>query len=67
MGETDPKSNPPAAPKRYVRAIGPRLRWVLNIIWVLLALLGANSVYLLTVTFMTWKDRASGVSYQNYA
>ena len=67
MGETDPTTNPPAAPKRYVRAIGPRLRWVLNIIWVLLALLGANSVYLLTVTFMTWKDRASGVSYQNYA
>ena len=67
MGESDPKSNPSAAPKRYVRAIGPRLRWVLNTIWVLLALLGANSVYLLTITFMTWKDRASGVSYQNYA
>jgi tetratricopeptide (TPR) repeat protein len=67
MGDTDPKTPPPAAPKRYVRAIGPRLRWVLNLLWVLLALLGANSVYLLTITFMTWKDRASGVSYQNYA
>ena len=53
MGDTDPKTPPPAAPKRYVRAIGPRLRWVLNLLWVLLALLGANSVYLLTITFMT--------------
>ena len=66
-GEAEPKETPPPKAKRYVRAIGPRLRWVLNVIWVLLALLGANSVYLLTVTFMTWKDRAIGVSYQNYA
>jgi tetratricopeptide (TPR) repeat protein len=54
------------AKRRYVRAVGPRLRWVLNLVWVFLALLGANSVYLLTVTFMTWLERDQGVSYQNY-
>lgn len=60
----------PAAPvsprKKYVRAIGPKLRIVLNIVWTLLALLGVNSVYLAAVTFFEWLDRAKGVSYQNY-
>jgi hypothetical protein len=56
----------PETKRRYVRAVGPRLRLVLNLVWGLLALLGANSVYLLTVTFMTWLERDRGVSYQNY-
>ena len=52
--------------RRYNRAVGPRLRWILNTVWALLALLGANSVYLLTVTLMTWLERDQGISYQNY-
>ncbi|MFM7102687.1 MAG: hypothetical protein ACKO3N_16135, partial [Verrucomicrobiota bacterium] len=52
--------------RRYVRAVGPRLRVVLNVVWGLLALLGANSAYLLAVTFLEWLERARGVSYQNY-
>lgn len=55
-----------AVKRRYVRAVGPRLRWVLNAVWALLALLGANSAYLLTITTMDWLQRGSGVSYQNY-
>ena len=55
------------APRRkYVRAIGPRLRIVLNVVWGMLALLGANSAYLATVTFLDWLERSKGVSYQNY-
>jgi tetratricopeptide (TPR) repeat protein len=61
----NPATQNPAR-RRYVRAVGPRLRWVLNLVWGLLALLGANSVYLLTVTLMTWLERDQGVSYQNY-
>ena len=59
---------PSAAPPRrkYVRAVGPRLHWVLNVVWGLLAILGVNSVYLAAVTFLEWLDRAKGVSYQNY-
>jgi hypothetical protein len=36
------------------------------VVWALLALLGANSVYLATVTFLEWLDRDQGLSYQNY-
>ncbi len=59
-----PAPNPPR--KKYVRAIGPKLHVVLNLVWTLLALLGVNSVYLAAVTFFEWLDRAKGVSYQNY-
>jgi hypothetical protein len=41
----------PAAPRRvYVPAVGPRLRVLLLIVFALAALLGANSVYLASVT-----------------
>lgn len=58
-------SNPPAArpPRRYVRAVGPRLRWLLRAVFALVAVLGANSVYLLAITFLEW---LGGLSYQNY-
>lgn len=52
--------------RKYVRAIGPRLRIVLNVVWGMLAVLGANSAYLLVVTLLDWMERAQGVSYQNY-
>jgi tetratricopeptide (TPR) repeat protein len=62
--------SPPAAfpeslkPKQpYQRAVGPRLRRLLHVIFFLLALLGANSVYLVSVTFLEWwQDR----TIQNY-
>src|SRR5437867_8121238 len=50
--------------KRYVRAVGPRLRVLLFFIFGLVALLGGNSAYLASITFFEWLKE--GVSYQNY-
>ncbi len=44
----------PVARKKYVRAVGPRLRKLLFLIFVLVALLFANSGYLSIVTFLEW-------------
>ncbi|MDA1161680.1 MAG: multiheme c-type cytochrome [Planctomycetota bacterium] len=52
----------PAAPK-VVKAIGPRLRRLLYVVFALLALLGANSGYLASVTALEW---FTGETYQNY-
>jgi hypothetical protein len=61
---------PPAAPerKRYVRAVGPRLRLVLYAVLGLFALLGANSAYLGSITFLQWFRQSSGepVLLENY-
>jgi tetratricopeptide (TPR) repeat protein len=54
------------AKKKYVRAIGPRLRLVLFFIFALVAVLAANSVYLSAITFLEWLGRKSGVTYQNW-
>jgi hypothetical protein len=54
--------SPPARPK-YVRAVGPRLRRLLYFIFGLAALLGANSVYLASITFLQWLKEAT---YENY-
>ncbi|MBI5387508.1 MAG: tetratricopeptide repeat protein [Verrucomicrobia bacterium] len=52
------------APRRkYVRAVGPRLRILLVGVFGLAAVLGANSVYLASVTFLEW---LKGLSYQNW-
>jgi tetratricopeptide (TPR) repeat protein len=66
-------TNDPAAPsplrKKYVRAVGPRLRILLLVILGIVALLGANSVYLASITFLGWlKGMSSGqpVSLENY-
>src|SRR5687768_17923898 len=63
--QADLKPTPaqPPARKKYVRAVGPRLRILLAVIFALVALLAANSFYLVTITFSEW---ASGLSYQNY-
>jgi tetratricopeptide (TPR) repeat protein len=53
----------PPARKKYVRAVGPRLRVLLYTILTLFALLGANSAYLGSVTFLGW---VNGNSYENY-
>lgn len=54
-----------AAPvrKKYVRAVGPRLRILLYFIFGLFALLGANSAYLGSITFLGWLKNGS---YENY-
>jgi tetratricopeptide (TPR) repeat protein len=54
---------PLAAKKKYVRAVGPRLRKLLYVIFALVAVLGANSAYLAAVTFVEW---STGRTYQNY-
>lgn len=50
--------------RRYVRAIGPRLRVLLYAIIGLVALLGANSAYLGAITFLEWLNQPR--IYQTY-
>lgn len=54
---------PHAGRKKYVPAVGPRLRKLLHVVFALLALLGANSGYLASVTFVQW---LTGKVYENY-
>ena len=64
---TENAPTPPPARKKYVRAVGPRLRVLLLCIFGVVALLGANSVYLASITFLGWfKGLSSGqpVSYE---
>lgn len=64
MSGEQPTPSAPTPPKRkYVRAVGPKLRIVLYIIFGLVALLGANSAYLLSITVL---EAATGYLYQNY-
>ena len=51
------------ARRRYVPAVGPRLRKVLYVVLGLFALLSVNATYLGTITFSEW---VSGEVYQNY-
>jgi hypothetical protein len=63
MGEANiaPSGSPPK--KIYVRAVGPRLRVLLFFVFGLVAILGANSAYLLSITLL---ERITGLIYQNY-
>lgn len=65
MPEETPIPPSASAPqrKKYVRAVGPRLRILLYVVFGLFALLGANSVYLSSITFLEWWR---GLTYQNY-
>src|SRR5436853_2107388 len=49
--------------KKYVRAVGPRLRIFLYVIFALVALLGANSAYLVAIKVL---EKSTGYVYQNY-
>jgi tetratricopeptide (TPR) repeat protein len=49
--------------RRYVPAVGPKLRKLLYIVLGLFAVLTFNSVYLGTITFSEW---LTGVTYQDY-
>lgn len=58
---------PRPAARPATRAVGPRLRKLLYIVLGLVALLGANAVYLASVTFLEWWSRnwGTGAVYQN--
>jgi hypothetical protein len=58
--------NPPPQRQKYVRAVGPRLRWLLYGIFGLFAVLSANSVYLGSVTFLEWLKGDPNTTFQNY-
>src|ERR687898_1467502 len=53
----------PSAARKYVRAVGPRLRNLLYFVFAIVALLGANSAYLSAITALEW---LTGRTYQNY-
>src|SRR5712664_4245097 len=56
----------PAPRKKYVRAIGPRLRILLYFIFGMVAILAANSVYLSAITWLEWLKHDPNVTYQNW-
>ncbi len=62
-GDAAPISGPATPKKKYVRAVGPRLRKLLYLIFVFVALLFVNSGYLSAITFAEW---FSGATYQDY-
>lgn len=62
--ETAPiQATPERRRKKYVPAVGPRLRKLLAVIFGLFAVLTVNSVYLGSVTLLEWR---TGLTYQNY-
>ena len=65
MPTTTENVSPGDAPpkKRYVRAVGPRLRIVLFVVFALVAVLGANSAYLLSIKLL---ERLTQQTYQNW-
>ena len=65
MSDENVSSAPPER-KKYVRAVGPRLRWLLYGIFGLFAVLSANSVYLGAITFLEWLQGDPNTTYQNY-
>ncbi len=54
-------------PRGYVPAVSPRLKVLLYIVFALFALLGANALYLVSITFQNWlaQTRGSGVNFEN--
>ncbi|QDT07362.1 hypothetical protein K227x_57890 [Rubripirellula lacrimiformis] len=63
LGDAAPVAAAAKPKKKYVRAVGPRLRKLLYLIFVLVALLFANSGYLSVITFAEWFN---GATYQDY-
>src|SRR5215467_9589493 len=66
MSVEGPPEPMPAPRKKYVRAVGPRLRVLLLGIFGLVALLAANSVYLSAITFLEWLKSNPDTTYQNW-
>lgn len=63
MAEEQAHTPSTPAKRKYVRAVGPRLRILLYIVFALVALLGANSAYLLSITVL---EKVTENLYQNY-
>ncbi len=65
-----PAANQEPRPRRfvYLPAVGPRLKILLWVIFGLVAVLGANSLYLACITFFDWiaSLRGQNLTYQNY-
>ena len=66
MSTSDNPIPPQPKLKKYVRAIGPRLRLLLFFIFGLVAVLAANSVYLSAITFLEWLKSDPNTTYQNW-
>src|SRR5216117_624335 len=64
--ESHSENVPAPLRKKYVRAIGPRLRLLLYFIFGLVALLAANSVYLSAITYLEWLKADPNVTYQSW-
>jgi tetratricopeptide (TPR) repeat protein len=63
---TTSPGNPSAPRKKYVRAVGPRLRVLLYVIFAAVAILSANSIYLSAITFLEWIKNDPNTTYQNW-
>jgi tetratricopeptide (TPR) repeat protein len=61
-----PAPNSPVPRKKYVRAVGPRLRILLWFVLSLTGILAANSVYLSAITFLEWLKGDPNQTYQNW-
>ncbi|MCZ6835341.1 MAG: multiheme c-type cytochrome [Planctomycetota bacterium] len=57
--QTPSQPNTPLNRKKYVPAVGPKLKKLLGVVFFLFAVLMVNSIYLVTIT-------VAGVEYQNY-
>ncbi len=66
MGNSENPATGKPAKKKYVRAIGPRLRVLLYFIFALVAILAANSVYLSAITFIEWLKTDPNTTYQSW-
>lgn len=58
-----PEAGRPTVASKYVPAVGPRLKILLWAVFGLVALLGANSLYMASVTALNWW---SGRTYENW-
>jgi tetratricopeptide (TPR) repeat protein len=66
MAENAPQNGNRAPRKKYVRAVGPRLRLLLLFIFGLVAVLAANSVYLSAISFIEWLKADPNTTYQSW-
>lgn len=66
--DTSKVAVPIVTTRKYVPAVGPRLRRLLYVVFGLVAVLSANALYLSAITFLEWYSArwGAGLTYQNY-